>query len=166
MKLLSKKLLVYSGILIGIIIFIWLVPPYWVNYVAIAHHNRCLKDARMDCSQIQIRCKAYLPGGYSPKVVPITDQEKIIWVLERLRVTQRLRGSRMYHDCSGHLEICFKSSDSEYVIRYDHGDGLYPPARPGDRPGFLQLETQACSELNSYLRAVGFTDDEMGLESG
>lgn len=162
MKRTRKIILIVAGIL-GAMVLALAVLLLCVDDPVIGYHNRCLRQAITGKTVVDIKCKALVRPGYTPRRVKITDRDTIAWLLSRLRIKRSLLVTTYEHACGGHLAITIRTAKGEYSLSYDHGQGIYPIAREGENPGFIDLDPKVCSELNAYFQSLGYTRVELGL---
>lgn len=156
--LMSLVLLAAGGILAG----------WFSGHRPIARHNASLQAAIGQASRVEITVTPRLAqDGYllpaKPPVV-ITDRTEIGRMLTPFKLPWHLRATGLFHKCAGHLRLRIVMSDStEHLVRYDHGNGIYPIARKDEFQGFCHLPEDACVFLNSYFGSLGFSADDLGI---
>jgi hypothetical protein len=85
-------------------------------------------------------------------------------MLGHLRLPWHQRASGLSHECGGHLRLRFVMPDStEHLVRYDHGNGIYPIAKEDKFRGFCYLPEDACAFLNGYFASLGYSSDDLGI---
>jgi len=161
MTTIKTKILICLSSIVLLSIFV-IIGFYYPNYRTITFHNRCIDQAKHNITEVQIAAKEVMMDNGQPRTVTITDKAKILFMLERFRLSYPYSLSQSYHACGGNIAITLKSMDDQYYLSYDHGNGVYPISSDKLRKGFIVMNKSVCSELNAYLRSLGFTDMEIG----
>lgn len=148
------------------------------NYKAIRYHNDCIEKAISTATRIEIKS---VSGTGSQdefiRKIELTDQDKIKWLLEKFELPYLLKTSGpRFHKCRGNIKltICYDTNE-EHRMGYDHGYILGPIMNrnidysmheglklPG--PGGMKFKQGVTAELNEFLKNLGFSEEEIGIE--
>lgn len=148
------------------------------NCKAIRYHNDCIENAMSTAIRIEIRSvPPTSSGGEFIRKTEITDHDTIKWLLEKfeLPVVFKTTGPR-YHKCRGNIKLTiFYDTNEEHRVGYDHGHIMMPISNrnidyskfeeiklPG--PGGMDFKQGVTAELNQFLKALGFSEEEIGIE--
>lgn len=151
------------------ILVVGAIFAFWYSgHRPIARHNASLQAAIGNASRVEINVTPRLAqdGSLLPAEPPvvITDRTEIDRMLAPFKLPWRLRATGLTHACAGHLRLRIVMPDStDYLVRYDHGNGIYPIARKDEFPGFSHLPEDACTFLNGYFSSLGFSADDLGI---
>jgi hypothetical protein len=162
MKRYLKISMISVGVIFILFILIAVAPMFVTNYLDIAYNNECLQSALDDVTSIHIENKVIDPAK-KRKSYTINEKEEMIWLIKRLRLKQTFSGKITTHPCIGHLSINIITKNNIFLLSYDHGSGMYPIARKGKSPSFVDMDTDICKEINKYFMSVGFSEEEIGI---
>ena len=158
------RLLARMAILVaGVVLIVW-----YAGHRPIARHNAALESAIGQAARVEITVTPRLAqDGYllpaEPPVV-ITDRSGIDRMLGHFKLPWHQRATGLFHKCAGHLRLRIVMPDStEHLVRYDHGNGIYPIAKKDEFPGFCHLPEDACTFLNGYFRSLGYSAEDLGI---
>jgi hypothetical protein len=163
-----KKILARLGAAVAICALAFCLRWYFGN-LPIAYHNRSIERAMESATRIDIIPIAveFNPDGSMQgnfRIISVTGKKEIAELLGRFKLPWHMTASGRFHECGGHIGMMIVMPDApDFEIHYDHGDGIYPIATEGNRPGFSKLSVEDCYFLNRYLNGLGFTDRELGM---
>lgn len=158
-RVLARIAILVSG---GVLIF------WYAGHRPIARHNAALESAVGQASRVEITITPRLAqdGFLLPAAPPvvISDRSDIDRMLGHFKLPWHQRATGLFHKCAGHLRLRIVMPDStEHLVRYDHGNGIYPIAKKDDFPGFCYLPENACAFLNGYFGSLGYSAEDLGI---
>lgn len=162
-KRLTRVLARIAILVAGGVFIVW-----YAGHRPIARHNASLKAAIGQASLVEITVTPRLAqDGFLLPVEPpliISGRSDIDRMLGHFKLPWHQRASGLFHQCAGHLRLRIVMPDSsEHLVRYDHGNGIYPIARKDEFPGFCHLPEDACAFLNGYFASLGYSADDLGI---
>lgn len=149
------------------------------NHQAIRYHNACIEKAISTATSIEISSVSPVGSeGEFIRRVELTDRDKIKWLLERFKLPPQVKfSSPFYHMCRGNIKLTILyDSTEEHFMGFDHGwimmpivntNIVYYEFSDGYKmygPGSMEFKTGVCVELHEFLKELGFSEDEIGIE--
>ena len=141
---------------------------WFVGNRPIAYHNASVRYALGEAVRIEIEVIPRLKNDGTPEEVAdpirVTSRSEMDELLRQFELPWQMVETGTFHMCSGHLNVrVFMPDSSEYLIRYDHGKGIYPIAGDEENPGFCELSEETCGSLNSYFFSKGLDRRALGI---
>jgi hypothetical protein len=155
--------------LLGILSAVSLVCYWYFGHRPIAYHNDRIRSAIGNAIALEISLVPQIgAGGEFVESKPpkrITDRSQVDKVLRGFILPWYARASGKFHECGGHLEVRIERPDStSHLVRFDHGNGIYPIDQGDQSPGFSQLSDSACSFLVDYFVSLGYSRRDLGMD--
>jgi len=163
--------IIRSSVILAVVAAAVLGSYWYFGHRPIAYHNDKIRSAICNAIDLEISLVPQIVEGgefvESKPPMRITDRSQVDKVLRSFILPWHAQASGKVHECSGHMMITIKMPDStSHLVRFDHGNGIYPIDQGDESPGFSKLSDSACSYLVDYFISQGYSRRDLGMDKG